>query len=108
MIDASHAPSEHYMGSKDLEYIYQVYAHAHNQQEVDDLVAMVPPLIKDKGSRAWYGEFFLNYDQYPPVISPPMSRDQCLHPLQIIKFDTVWLVAWLTQLSPQMVDLPLC
>ena len=107
MIDASHAPSEHYMGLKDLEYINQVYAHACNQQEVDDLMAMVPPLIKDKGSRAQYGKFFLNYDQYPPVVGLPMSRDQCLCPLQIIKFDTVWLVAQLTQLSPQTVDLPL-
>jgi hypothetical protein len=63
--------------------------HACNQQELDDLMAITPPLIKDKESRARYGEFFLNYDLYPPVVSPPMSREQRLHPLQIVEFDTV-------------------
>jgi hypothetical protein len=106
-IDALHTPSERYMGSRDLEYIDQVYAHARNQQELDDLMAITPPLIKDKESRARYGEFFLNYDLYPPVVGPPMSREQRLRPLQIVEFDTAWLVSQLARLSPQTVDLPL-
>ncbi|KAF9505658.1 hypothetical protein BS47DRAFT_1367896 [Hydnum rufescens UP504] len=78
-IDASHALSERYTGLRDLEYIDQVYAHARSQQELDNLLAIAPPLIKDKDSRSQYGEYFLNYDQYLPIV--------------VIEFDTAWLVA---------------
>ncbi|KAF9509937.1 hypothetical protein BS47DRAFT_1364928 [Hydnum rufescens UP504] len=87
-IDALHVPSEHYTGLRDLEYIDQVYAHARSQQELDNLLAIAPPLIKDKDSRSQYGEYFLNYDQYPPIIGPLIPRDQRLHRLQVVEFDT--------------------
>ncbi|KAF9507833.1 hypothetical protein BS47DRAFT_1366388 [Hydnum rufescens UP504] len=106
-IDASHALSEHYTGLRDLEYIDQVYAHACSQQELDNLLAIAPPLIKDKDSRSRYGEYFLNYDQYPPIVGPLIPRDQRLRRLQVIEFDTAWLVAWLAQLPIQTVDLHL-
>ncbi|KAF9512240.1 hypothetical protein BS47DRAFT_1363259 [Hydnum rufescens UP504] len=107
-INASHVPSGHYTGLRDLEYIDQVYAHAHSQQELDNLLAIAPPLIKDKDSRSQYGEYFLNYDQYPPIIGPLIPRDQHLCHLQVVEFDTVWLVAWLAQLPIQTVALDLC
>ncbi|KAF9520030.1 hypothetical protein BS47DRAFT_1387645 [Hydnum rufescens UP504] len=106
-IDASHAPSERYTGLRDLEYIDQVYAHARSQQELDNLLAIAPPLIKDKDSRSRYGEYFLNYDQYPPIVGPLIPRDQRLRRLQVVEFDTAWLVARLAQLPIQTVDLHL-
>ncbi|KAF9520953.1 hypothetical protein BS47DRAFT_1356925 [Hydnum rufescens UP504] len=107
MIDASHAPSERYTGLRDLEYIDQVYAHAHSQQELDNLLAIAPPLIKDKDSRSRYREYFLNYDQYLPIVGLLIPKDQRLRRLQVVEFDTAWLVAWLAQLPIQTVDLHL-
>ncbi|KAF9504986.1 hypothetical protein BS47DRAFT_1368401 [Hydnum rufescens UP504] len=103
-IDASHAPSERYTGLRDLEYIDQVYAHARSQQELDNLLAIAPPLIKDKDSRSRYGEYFLNYDQYPPIIGPLIPRDQRLRRLQVVEFDTacnhVMSVGFVTMMWP--------
>ncbi|KAF9502686.1 hypothetical protein BS47DRAFT_1370092, partial [Hydnum rufescens UP504] len=83
MIDASHVPSECYTGLRDLEYIDQIL-------------------------RSQYREYFLNYDQYPPIIGPLIPRDQHLRRLQVVEFDTAWLVAQLAQLPIQTVDLHLC
>ncbi|KAF9505892.1 hypothetical protein BS47DRAFT_1400006 [Hydnum rufescens UP504] len=47
-------------------------------------------------------------DQYPPIVGLLIPRDQRLRRLQVVEFDTAWLVARLTQLPIQTVDLHLC
>ncbi|KAF9504115.1 hypothetical protein BS47DRAFT_1369024 [Hydnum rufescens UP504] len=76
MINPLHVPSEHYTG----------------QQELDNLLVIAPPLIKDKDSRSRYREYFLNYDQYLPIV--------------VVKFDTacnrVMSVGFMTMMWPTL------
>lgn len=106
-IDEPNAPSDRFMGRNDLEYVDQVYAHARTGAELQALLELAPSYMKDRANRARYGEFFLNYDAFPPITGPPVPRlDRCRR-LHCVEFDTEWFIQNLPSLSPVSMDLPL-
>ncbi|KAF9502950.1 hypothetical protein BS47DRAFT_1369904 [Hydnum rufescens UP504] len=81
-IDEPSAPSDRFTSRKDLEY--------------------------ERADRASYGNIFLSYDTFPPIIGPAVSKLDRLHQLQCVEFDTEWLIQKLASLPPTSIDLPLC
>jgi hypothetical protein len=106
-IDEPSAPSDRFVGRKDLEYVDQVYAHARTVPELEALLELAPPYLKDRAHRARYGEFFLNYDAFPPITGPPVPKPDRYRQLACVEFDTEWLIQNLPSLSTVSMELPL-
>ncbi|KAF9518615.1 hypothetical protein BS47DRAFT_1358705 [Hydnum rufescens UP504] len=107
-IDEPSAPSDWFTSRKDLEYVDQAYAHTHTKKELEDLLNLAPQYLKEHADRASYGNIFLSYDTFPPVIGPAVSKLNRLRQLQCVEFDTEWLIQKLASLPPTSIDLPLC
>lgn len=105
--DEPTAPSDRFMGRKDLEYVDQVYAHARTVPELEALLELAPPYMKGRANRARYGEFFLNYDAFPPVSGPLVPRLNRWRRRDCVEFDTEWFIQNLPSLSSVSMDLPL-
>ncbi|KAF9507719.1 hypothetical protein BS47DRAFT_1366478 [Hydnum rufescens UP504] len=106
-IDEPSAPSDRFTSRKDLEYVDQAYAHTHTKKELEDLLNLAPRYLKERADRASYGNIFLSYDTFPPVIGPAVSKLNRLCRLQCVEFDTEWLIQKLASLPPTSIDLPL-
>ncbi|KAF9515766.1 hypothetical protein BS47DRAFT_1360842 [Hydnum rufescens UP504] len=107
-IDEPSAPSDWFTSCKDLEYVDQAYAHARTKKELEDLLNLAPRYLKEHADRASYGNIFLSYDTFPPVIGPVVSKLDRLRRLQCVEFNTEWLIQKLASLPPTSIDLPLC
>lgn len=96
-----------YTGRKDLEYIDQVHAHARDLDELNTLLQLSPPWIKLSAEKARYGDFFLNYDAFPPLSGPAAPLAEKMRRLDCVEFDTEWILARLAELPRHSGNAPL-
>jgi hypothetical protein len=81
-------PIQNFVGLIDVYYIDRVYAHAHSDQELDNLVAAGPPSL-DRGSVI--GQIFLDYERHPPI---PIDRNALVaRKMDIADFSASWYSA---------------